>query len=540
MSQPKVKKLSDLSIGDKIKFGENYVYDKYEKSVGTQKLVWTVIAKNHHLNDPNYPAKAITILSDKIMGFKVFDAKEPFNSDSKRQRYGNNRYMTSNIRQWLNSSAAENEWYVEQNTTSPNGAHYNDRDTPPIAENILTERKPYKGTRGFLHDFKVHEREALMPTTLTMGLNTVTDGSVGQYDTVTDRLFLLSKTEVGFGDNFYSGGTDGVSVREGAPIPYFVSDQMRMSTATILAFQQSAYNNGYNSKDSYYPWVLRSAMLNTTHRNLFVNTIGWVAKYASSTPDDIETAYCEHGIKPAANLNPDTLVSYDPDVDGHYILIPNYPPYVEILKNDMLDISYKVTDLKDSISEVKIYVNSGLKETLVDGFNNELNYKIPFKSLSLGTNELKFTTKDTLGLEGTQIFNVELESIDLPTVYDRIVANGRRYSITSKENKPDGTVDLIIDSNLNKTLPKNDFVERLLGYSIPSCSIKHDMSAPSFVEMNHVRTMYNDDHTTAIEEFELEGNGSYAQTKLTVKRDNGEITPRVKRVSQIFRYEEEL
>lgn len=45
----------------------------------------------------------------------AYDAKEPLNSVTDRQSYGNNRYIYSNIHQWLNSVAASG-WFAKQHT----------------------------------------------------------------------------------------------------------------------------------------------------------------------------------------------------------------------------------------------------------------------------------------------------------------------------------------------------------------------------------------------------------------------------------------
>ena len=48
------------------------------------------------------------------IGNMPFDAAEPSNSDSDRRSYGNNRYIWSNLHQWLNSNKPANQWYTSQ------------------------------------------------------------------------------------------------------------------------------------------------------------------------------------------------------------------------------------------------------------------------------------------------------------------------------------------------------------------------------------------------------------------------------------------
>src|SRR5699024_2306433 len=53
--------------------------------------------------------------SVSLLGDMQYDAKEPRNSDSDRKKYGNNRYIYSNIHQWLNATKATG-WYVAQHS----------------------------------------------------------------------------------------------------------------------------------------------------------------------------------------------------------------------------------------------------------------------------------------------------------------------------------------------------------------------------------------------------------------------------------------
>jgi hypothetical protein len=45
----------------------------------------------------------ITLVSERILKLLAFDAAEPGNDDQHRKNYGNNAYMLSNIRQWMNA-----------------------------------------------------------------------------------------------------------------------------------------------------------------------------------------------------------------------------------------------------------------------------------------------------------------------------------------------------------------------------------------------------------------------------------------------------
>ena len=101
-------------------------------------------------------------------------------------QYGYNRWSQSAIRQWLNSAAAANEWWTPQNVF----------DRPPS----------YLSRPGYLAGFEAAFVAVLGEITHSTVLNTVTDG--GDSETVTDKVFLLSRKEVGLG-NEISGKDDG-------------------------------------------------------------------------------------------------------------------------------------------------------------------------------------------------------------------------------------------------------------------------------------------------------------------------------------------
>ena len=160
------KQLKDLNVGDKVKFGRYQV-----ESESTQDVVWKVAAKNH----AGYPANSVTLITEKIIDLRAFDAKEPNNSNSDRKDYGNNRYKDSNLRQWLNKSGQP--WFEKTHSA----------DEPPINANLHTSgQTEYRGKNGFMGHFNEMELSGLLDTTLTVAKNTVTDG--GGTETITDKI----------------------------------------------------------------------------------------------------------------------------------------------------------------------------------------------------------------------------------------------------------------------------------------------------------------------------------------------------------------
>lgn len=75
------------------------------KDTGTlyngKPIIWKIADKNH----AGFPANSVTLITERIISLKCFDAMEPSNNDGNRRSYGNNRWIWSNIRRWLNSQA---------------------------------------------------------------------------------------------------------------------------------------------------------------------------------------------------------------------------------------------------------------------------------------------------------------------------------------------------------------------------------------------------------------------------------------------------
>ena len=145
--------------------------------------MWTVVAKNHQCT-PAYPTNAITLHAAEILDLRCFDAKEPSNSNSDRQSYGNNRYSVSNLDQWLNKDAAGGAWY--------SAAH--SADQSPNSSSVVYANTQYASRPGFLNGFTDDEKPAILSTTIRVVKPSVDGGS---YEDVVRKVFLPSTTEVG-------------------------------------------------------------------------------------------------------------------------------------------------------------------------------------------------------------------------------------------------------------------------------------------------------------------------------------------------------
>lgn len=143
--------------------------------------MWIIADRNHR----GYPDNTITLISEKVLCLKCFDAIEPNNSNDNRKRWGNNNYKYSNLLNWLNNSGYG--WYRRQH----------DADAPPSSSNIYGGN-PYDTEPGFITGFSKKFRQALVPTSFNIEVP-YADRDTGS-NFVTSNIFLASRVEVGFYD----------------------------------------------------------------------------------------------------------------------------------------------------------------------------------------------------------------------------------------------------------------------------------------------------------------------------------------------------
>lgn len=271
--------ISALPVGAKVKDTGTTYYGS--------PIIWQVADKNHS----GYPANSVTLVAANILKIAAFDAKESGNSDSNRIRYGNNRYALSNIRQWLNKSGPP--WYVAQHSA----------DAPPSSENVSDN--PYDGQSGFLADFSAQMKAALLDTTLTVAKATV-DG--GGSESVVDKVFLLSKQEVGLGSEN--------SIAEGSLLALFSSDNSsRLCKPTANAVSNSTYGSSLLSASKNWMWWLRSPSSSGSYYVRIANRDGSSNYYYAY--------FGGVGVRPALNLSSGILVSDSADSDGAHTIVWN-------------------------------------------------------------------------------------------------------------------------------------------------------------------------------------------------------------------------
>lgn len=170
VEMPAGRLLSSLASGTKVKLGKWNNTDlqwKVARDTSDQKIRLVL--------EPT---------SVSLLGNKMWDNKEPSNSDSSRRSYGNNRYIYSNIHQWLNATKASG-WYTAQHSV----------DAAPA----------YSSSPGFLSGWSENHIAALDRATLTTTRAGI-DGGVTE--TFVARVSLISTTELGLQNSTGGGRLD--------------------------------------------------------------------------------------------------------------------------------------------------------------------------------------------------------------------------------------------------------------------------------------------------------------------------------------------
>ncbi len=169
------------------------------------EIIWEVIGIDVDTPADSNFTHSMTIQTKDCLHDIQFDAKEPNNPDSSRQKYGNNRYIHSAVRQWLNSNESVFNWQSQH--------QYDAKPTDSL--------DLYNGA-GFLNRLDPGLASVIGLVNKRVARNTVTDG--GGQDNFTDKVFLLSRVEAGLGTEgdetgefvypFYDGIADAGRIKQ--------------------------------------------------------------------------------------------------------------------------------------------------------------------------------------------------------------------------------------------------------------------------------------------------------------------------------------
>ena len=312
-------------------------------------------------------------MTNQIIKLLCFDAMEPANGNSDRRNYGNNRYIYSNLRQWLNSDKGAGQWYTAQHSA----------DQAPDSSHVWSGYNPYNTIAGFLNGFTANERAALLATTITVGKSS-TDG--GGTETCVDKVFPLSCTEVNLSGDHVCG----------SKLAIFSDNSSRIATVSASAAANSNYD--VDANQAWYYW-LRDAYAGSACYARFVDSGGTLLGGVACCGD--------LGLRPACNLSSDLLVSDTTDSDGCYTIVYNQPPTApgtitvpsEVIGGENLSISWgQSTDPDGNLAGYKLErkVDDGTWTQVYSGSSRSYT-----DSITYGWESVQYRVKayDTAGAE---------------------------------------------------------------------------------------------------------------------------------------------
>jgi hypothetical protein len=155
-------------------------------------IEFEVVGVNHHkdINDESKPT--ITLMTKNIIRPAAFDAKELNNNEyGFAKSFGINRWSVSNIRQWLNSNRAANEWFIPQH----------EYDEAPTTDKVNGEASAYANDSGFLVGFSDEVKQHFATIKNKTVLNRLLKDLYSKnFEETEDKVFLPSYTEMGFGN----------------------------------------------------------------------------------------------------------------------------------------------------------------------------------------------------------------------------------------------------------------------------------------------------------------------------------------------------
>ena len=302
--------LSNLPNRALIKFGSHSV-----ASEAAQPIIWMVADKNHN----GYPTNSVTLITERIIDQRAYDAREP------NQASGIADYKLSNIHQWLNSDASAGNWYK--------ASHAN--DVAPTNEATYCGTG-YSSRPGFLYNFSDSEKQALLPTTLTLGTG----------ETITARVFLPSVKEI-----MGSGGNSGDS-----------RFSCFLTGTTTAKLTQQVFTYGLSTSK---PASIDNAWDYNTRLPFSISTdrVETISEISGSTGQSVPS-YGDTGVRPVINLVANTKVTDTTDSSGCYTILPQSPPEIigltdnQTNKSEGFSLNYTVNETDGDSLTVTEYIDN--------------------------------------------------------------------------------------------------------------------------------------------------------------------------------------
>lgn len=255
----------DIKVGDYVKMG----------TYNNASILWRCVSI-----DDNGPL----MLADRIIDTLAYDAKTNDNSNSKshsrsykRDDYGSNYWKDSNMRSWLNSTAAAGkvDWLCGN----------------PPKDGYVSGVGAYNEKAGFLNAFSKSEIAAMKTVTQrSLVSHPEYNKGIVEGDANSDLLYYtgISEAVANYDSSYFETTTEKV----------FLLD---VKQANAVWKNLKGYYIAYNSNGMAWPYWLRTPVTDCNHDMRYISSSGEVGRYAPW--------YSDLGVRPAFYLDSEYFVS---------------------------------------------------------------------------------------------------------------------------------------------------------------------------------------------------------------------------------------
>ena len=316
----------DIKIGDYVKMG----------AYNNASILWRCVSI-----DNNGPL----MLADKIVDTLAYDAKTNDNSNSKshsrsykRDDYGSNYWKDSNMRSWLNSTAAEGkvDWLCGN----------------PPKDGYVSGVGAYNEKAGFLNAFSKSEIAAMKTVTQrSLVSHPEYNKGIVDGDANSDLLYNtdISEAVANYDSSYFETTTEKV----------FLLD---VKQANAVWKNLKGYYVAYNNDGMAWPYWLRTPVTDCNHDMRYISSSGQVGRYAPW--------YSDLGVRPAFYLDSEYFVTTSGSGSQS-------SPYIGSAPNKQED-DYTISEpAEDANPDWNVSTEQSIQLTLGPWYSNDGKYSNP-------------------------------------------------------------------------------------------------------------------------------------------------------------------
>ena len=316
----------DIKVGDYVKMG----------TYNNASILWRCVSI-----DNNGPL----MLADRIIDTLAYDAKTNDNSSSKshsrsykRDDYGSNYWKDSNMRSWLNSTAAAGkvDWLCGN----------------PPKDGYVSGVGAYNEKAGFLNAFSKSEIAAMKTVTQrSLVSHPEYNKGIVNGDANSDLLYYtdISYAAINYDSAYFETTTEKV----------FLLD---VKQANAVWKNLNGYYVAYNNDGMAWPYWLRTPVTDCNHDMRYISSSGQVGRYAPW--------YSDLGVRPAFYLDSEYFVATSGSGSQSN-------PYVGSAPNKQED-DYTISEpTEDANADWNVSTEQSIQLTLGPWYSNDRKYSNP-------------------------------------------------------------------------------------------------------------------------------------------------------------------